>query len=210
MHPNITSIERQLQFVEYYHAGLTILEIAKKLKASEKIISKYLKLHGAKNIIRLERSRYPRNGKSDIDYFNENYIINEITNCWQWQGNKNVKGYGQFWFDGDTKGAHRFAYLRFNGIIKKGLFVLHKCDNPGCVNPNHLFLGTQKQNMEDKVYKNRHKTGKQSLSTAIKNELVNRRCEGEKISILAKEYNLNYDSLFMFFKRRKLTNIRQG
>jgi hypothetical protein len=71
--------------------------------------------------------------------------------CWTWLAGKYGSGYGQF------RGgrAHRFAYKDKIGPIPSGLLVLHHCDNPGCVNPSHLFLGTQQDNMDDKYAKGR-------------------------------------------------------
>jgi hypothetical protein len=68
--------------------------------------------------------------------------------CWPWIGVRR-KGYGRLTFDGKYLSAHRIAWLFKYGFIPRGLKVLHRCDNPGCVNPYHLFLGTQKDNMQD-------------------------------------------------------------
>jgi hypothetical protein len=76
--------------------------------------------------------------------------------CWMWNGYR-IKGrYGHF-NAGNKKMllAHRFSWVHFNGDIPEGLYVLHKCDVPYCVNPNHLFLGTQQDNMDDMVRKGR-------------------------------------------------------
>jgi hypothetical protein len=80
--------------------------------------------------------------------------------CWRWLGKKNPKGYGYFGVGGQGAGtqlAHRVAYRLFRGRIPKGLWVLHRCDNPSCVNPSHLFLGTAKDNMQDAKAKGRLK-----------------------------------------------------
>lgn len=75
--------------------------------------------------------------------------------CWQWQAGKSDEGYGSFKVAGKVVGAHRVSFVIANGAITGGLFVLHSCDNRGCVNPKHLFLGTNTDNMRDKVKKGR-------------------------------------------------------
>lgn len=79
--------------------------------------------------------------------------------CWEWAKYRNAKGYGSVWYKGSMRLAHRVSYETFNGEIPDKLFVLHKCDNPSCINPGHLFLGTNQDNMDDKMEKGRHKVG---------------------------------------------------
>lgn len=74
--------------------------------------------------------------------------------CWEFQAHK-VFGYGRIRFQGKYIGAHRLSYILEHGEIPEGLDVLHSCDNPGCVNPKHLFLGTHTENMQDMLSKGR-------------------------------------------------------
>ena len=74
--------------------------------------------------------------------------------CWNWTGGKMPKGYGIFNYD-KSRLAHRASYSLFKGDIPDGMNVCHKCDNPQCTNPDHLFLGTQKDNLADMTRKGR-------------------------------------------------------
>lgn len=78
------------------------------------------------------------------------------TGCWVWTKSKTSKGYGRMNVDGKTVRAHRLAWKLYNGRIGKGKCVLHKCDNPSCVNPDHLFLGTNSDNTRDMMEKQRY------------------------------------------------------
>lgn len=75
--------------------------------------------------------------------------------CHEWQSNFNRQGYGKFWSDGRTDLAHRVGYRLFKSEISAGLCVLHRCDNPKCVNTEHLFLGTKADNVRDMDQKKR-------------------------------------------------------
>lgn len=78
--------------------------------------------------------------------------------CWEWTKTTS-HGYGQVKFESTRYLAHRVAWEITNGPIPEGLHVLHRCDNPLCCNPNHLWLGTQKDNVNDCIAKNRRYTG---------------------------------------------------
>lgn len=78
--------------------------------------------------------------------------------CWSWLASKNNKGYGMLYAgraNGNKDPAHRVSWLLHYGPIPDGMRVLHRCDNPECTNPEHLFLGTQIDNMRDKERKHR-------------------------------------------------------
>jgi len=90
--------------------------------------------------------------------FFESKIYYSIDGCWYWLGAiHNITHYGVFGISsGRTMYAHRFSYKTYRGEIPNGLLVCHHCDNTYCVNPNHLFLGTHRDNTMDMVRKNRH------------------------------------------------------
>ncbi len=91
----------------------------------------------------------------------ETRIKKDSNGCWLWTGCVNNKGYGALYIRGKVEGAHRAYWEVYNGSIPDNMCVLHTCDNPPCVNPDHLFLGTQSDNMIDKIKKGRdHNTNK--------------------------------------------------
>lgn len=81
--------------------------------------------------------------------------IDPVTSCWLWTKSCGKKGYGQIWIVDTFVRVPRAAYEVFIGPIPEGLFVLHRCDNPPCFNPDHLFAGTQSENIRDCVAKGR-------------------------------------------------------
>lgn len=93
--------------------------------------------------------------KSLYEKFNERWIPEPNTGCWLWTHGSLVAGYGVIQDGNKSLKAHRVSYELFIGQIGKGLFVCHKCDTPACVNPNHLWLGTCKDNLRDAVKKKR-------------------------------------------------------
>ena len=88
------------------------------------------------------------------DRFHER--VYKTKNCWFWIGALEGHGYGSFRPDDKVWYAHRYAYVLAHGSIPEGFFVLHKCDIPTCVNPDHLFLGTSVDNNRDTVSKGRN------------------------------------------------------
>jgi len=131
--------------------------------------------------------------------------IDKTNDCWNWTAAiRGKSGYGCFKFENKTIDAHRFSWILHNGEIPKNLFVCHKCDNRKCVNPEHLFLGTQSDNMKDCFNKNRltipinlnkRKSPKNCLITKqraieVKNILLNK--GNKKLKDIAIELNLPY------------------
>ena len=95
--------------------------------------------------------------KTLIERFEVKFTKTDNSLCWEWTANKNNKGYGMFYpgYGKNKRLAHRISYELHVAPIPEGKHVLHICDNPGCVNPEHLFTGTHGDNMRDKEAKNR-------------------------------------------------------
>lgn len=94
--------------------------------------------------------------------------IDKTGNCWLWTKCKDKDGYGKFKICLGSKQnqkrlrAHRYAWLVTNGPIPPTMFILHKCDNPPCCNPSHLYVGNHQQNIEDRQRRNRQAKGERA------------------------------------------------
>lgn len=97
------------------------------------------------------------------------YVTNPQSGCWEWV-RFIQRGYGQINRGGVKWGAHRWIWTQVYGDIPKGLYVCHTCDNKKCINPEHLFLGTQLDNMKDMYAKGRQ--GRKGRYTTLSPELI--------------------------------------
>jgi hypothetical protein len=113
---------------------------------------------------------YKRVVGDDKKRFLESFVVSCV-GCWEWSKRTHEKGYGVFHLKGKLEQAHRAAWIIINGPIPEGLYVLHKCNNRKCVNPDHLYLGTHQDNMNDMVRDKRsnkpygERNGKSKITT---------------------------------------------
>lgn len=127
-----------------------------------------------------------QNRKSDAERFAAAHIPEPMSGCWLWTGG--VKGtrstYGQFWYGGANQFAHRASYLMHKGAIPPGMVVCHRCDNPFCVNPDHLFLGSQQDNVHDCRLKGRRQSKLSAADAkAIRNSALSGRAVARQYSV---------------------------
>jgi hypothetical protein len=128
--------------------------------------------------------------------------------CWEWQANTG-KGYGMFWFGKQAIVAHRVSWMLLRGPIPENMNVLHKCDNRRCVNPNHLFLGTQSDNFLDMWYKGRagdYRNGNTlKFSTDESKDILDSIEIGESLRNIAIRYNTTHPTIIRAIKDGRIT-----
>jgi hypothetical protein len=130
--------------------------------------------------------------KTAKDRFEKKFLV--TPGCWLWQKGKR-NGYGQFDLKGKTVSPHRASYEFYVGKIPDGLRVLHKCDNPPCVNPDHLFLGTDRDNVADCIKKGRAKRlrflgGENGRAKLTQESALKIRADKRKLIEIAADYGV--------------------
>ena len=126
---------------------------------------------------------------------------NMTDNCIEWTKSKDRDGYGLHWNGTKMVRAHRVAYEEYYGSFDSELSVCHICDNPSCVNPKHLFLGTQQDNMNDRKQKNRYSSyhSKHKINHIIANDIRKRE---HRAKYYAKKYNISPDTVYGIWQNR--------
>lgn len=167
MAKKIRTVEFQDEVVNLYLSGKSILQLSKQLHVKERTCSTILKIRGISirkaggGVVGNKGGGNKGGGGYDEKSLREKletYIIVTDNGCWEWQGSRCKSGYGHVSYLGKIKRTHRIYYELLNGKIPDKLFVCHKCDNPPCLNPDHLFLGTNQDNMLDALKKGRLRT----------------------------------------------------
>lgn len=123
--------------------------------------------------------------------------LDKSGDCWLWTASLAGKGYGQMKLPKQRKQeyAHRLAYMIYKGAIPDGIQVCHKCDNPRCCNPEHIFLGTSSDNHLDMKEKNRHLYGEKNSQAKLSDTKISqiKKCidSGMSQSIIAKAFGIH-------------------
>lgn len=155
--PTLPTIEpecgRSHPGVGLYNLGYTVSDVAEQFGVDTMTMHKRLVLAGYSPRKTGERTEL----KLEERFWNRVAIR---SGCWEWLGPRNKAGYGSLQWLNESTNSHRVAYKLANGEIPAGLYVRHKCDNPPCCNPTHLFLGTCSDNAQDMVAKGRARKGK--------------------------------------------------
>lgn len=130
------------------------------------------------------------------------------TGCWLWTGSLLNYGYGAFSPGGR---AHRFAYSAFKGPIPEGVFVLHRCDVPSCVNPDHLFLGTRADNVADMMQKGRQPRGSRNGSAKLTPaQVLEIFASTEKQAVLAARYGVVHTAISKIKRGHKWAHLTKA
>lgn len=146
--------------------------------------------------------------KRDIQRFWFKVDIQDGGRCWEWLGHRNRWGYGAFWLNGKHLRAHRFVYELIHGPIPDGLVVMHSCDNPACVRPDHLSLGTHRDNWLDSKKKGRQVQrnlyGEESPKAKLTDEQVatirDHYAQGQRAQYLADEYGVGVATIYALIR----------
>lgn len=132
-----------------------------------------------------------RSKREMLRHIIETVKLDANTGCLEWQDGADKDGYGLIWHRGGWR-AHRLVYLLLHGTLPDDMHVCHHCDNPCCVNPDHLFLGTNADNMADAAMKGR-KLVKLTLSQVA--EIKRRAAAGEALKSIATAFGVTYGAI---------------
>ncbi len=137
--------------------------------------------------------------------FENQFIPEPNSGCWLWIGAVNNRGYGKLFTCGKSIQAHRHSWAIHFGGVPNGQHVLHRCDTPACVNPKHLFLGTNADNVYDKMKKGRHIAPKGTANgcSKLNDEIVRSiRLDNRPNTVICKDFGVS-NVLISLIKRKQ-------
>ena len=150
--------------------------------------------------------------KPDMERFEDGYMPEPNSGCWLWIRSGNEQGYGSFWLNKRGMAAHRASWILHRGPIPEGMQICHKCDVPSCVNPDHLFLGTQQDNMDDCRRKDRMQRGEERAISKLRAEdipAIRRRIgRGDSLASIGRDYGVRFQSIQAIRDGRTWTHVR--
>jgi hypothetical protein len=142
------------------------------------------------------------------DRFDTKFFPDPNSGCWLWEGAVDSFGYGQFWHEGKMVGAHRFSFEKKTGVAPGDMLVLHKCHNPHCVNPGHLYLGTNRQNAGDKVRAGRQAKGVgHGCAKLTEAEVLEILSTGGTNKVIAKQFGVSGSLVGQIKSKKRWTHL---
>ena len=152
--------------------------------------------------------------------------VRKSDGCWEWTGNKGSNGYGRFYANDRSFAATHIALMLSGRPLADGLFALHKCDNPGCVRPDHLFAGTLAENQQDcerkrrrrhmvgdsnpmRMYAGLHageKNGCSKLTSADVTRIREQYKAGIRVSLIAEKFGVHNTAIYKILNGKRWTN----
>jgi hypothetical protein len=148
--------------------------------------------------------------KTVLERFEEKYIPEPNSGCWLWTASTFKGGYGQFWTGQKYTGAHRASYEMFRGEIAPKMQILHSCDNPLCVNPEHLSVGTNLDNQHDSIKKGKKATFKGETNPTHKltmEQILIIREDNRPHGLIAKDFCISRSLVSSIKLRKKWKHI---
>lgn len=150
---------------------------------------------------------YLEDNKKKTNFIRIQYSIQN--SCWICLSHKLNKGYPRIRYNGKQFQMHRFIYIYFNRKIPKNKVLRHSCDNPLCINPKHLILGTVLDNIKDRQLRNRQAKGESISNSKLKEKDINYIRNSKKNSVqLSKELNLAHSTIYRIRKRKTWRHIK--
>ena len=151
--------------------------------------------------------------RSIIDRFDEKWLEDPRTGCWEWQACRDSGGYGRVNVGSRSMKAHRVSFALTFGLFDNDLLVCHDCDNRSCVNPDHLFLGTPAENSADMTSKGRQAKGEANGSSKLTEAdipaIMAQRATGATMRAIARDFGVSHAAINLITRGKSWTHVRR-